>query len=181
MKKLLFSLVFVTNVSFSQECSYSMINESQNKLLDRYGIMYTGPYIRYMVTSGNVNNLGSKELISQFNKAFKQFSEWNNSFDVVPEPGPGTISFKTYFSDKKHTDFKIKMISGRPDKILKIKSVTVNDSVHDIKTIDIIEYYNESLNSIEHEIFYSNFSGIWNVLYYDDTDTELSCPPCVIP
>jgi hypothetical protein len=183
MKKLLFSLVLVTNVSFSQDYSYSMINQSQNKFLERYNIKYTGPYVRYMVESGNVNKLSDPKLIKQYNISFKEFVSWNNVFETVPSDTFAIMSFSEYLSSKETVDIFVDYIfSASNDKILKIKSINVNDRMHNVKTIEIIEYYAPAgMDNFSHVIFYKDFSDFWNIWVYDETDTELDCAPCMIP
>lgn len=46
-------------LSFSQiaQMSYHMINETENVILDRYNIDYTGAHVRYMVESKKVEKL----------------------------------------------------------------------------------------------------------------------------
>lgn len=183
MKKLLFLSLLSVNMVYSQEYTYSMINQSQNKFLERYSIKYTGPYVRHMVVSGNVNNLSDPKLIKQYNIAFKEFLSWNTVFETVPSDTLAIMNFSEYLYTKENVDIFVKFIFGSSnDKILKVKSIDVNDRIHNVKTIEIIEYYSpDSMDNFSHVIFYKDFLDFWNIWVYDETDTELDCAPCIIP
>ena len=78
MKKLAFVLAasFIANVASSQ-IAYVMLQEVQNVVLDRYGIDYTGAHVRYMVETGEVNNLKDPAIKDSMLIAYNRFTKWN--------------------------------------------------------------------------------------------------------
>lgn len=183
MKKLIILVsVFVSNISFAQTSFiFTSLNQSENKLLDSYGIDYTGPYTRYKIISGEYKRLKDTSLRNQFLEAFEKFEKWNkNYFKTIPDT--------TYFSDgieymkNKDANEFLKATFNETRKILGIYSININDKLNNIRTIEILELYNTGMqNYIDHIIMVENYKGFWELFIYDDEDPTLDCGRCMIP
>jgi len=183
MKNLLFILIsFFYFVSFSQNIyNFSSLNQSQNKLLDSYGIDYTGPYTRYKVISEEYKKLEDTLLQTQYLVAFDRFEKWNkNYFKSIPD----TMYFSDgieYMKDKNTNEF-LKATFNKARKILGIYSIKINDRLNNIRTIEILELYNIGIqNYIDHIIMVENYIGFWELITYDDEDPTLDCGQCMVP
>jgi hypothetical protein len=161
--------------------NYSYINQSENKLLDSYGIDYTGPFIRYEVLSGEYKTIKDTSLQKSFVESFNRFQRWNDGyFKTIPDT--------TYFSDgieymeDKSTNDLLKLTFNETRKILGIYSINVNDISNNIKTIEILELYNTGMvNYIDHVIMIEKYDLTWELFTYNDNDTSLDCPSCITP
>ena len=184
MKKLIISIIAISisSVLFTQtNFNFTSLNQSQNKLLDSYGIDYTGPYTRYKIISGEYKRLKDTSLRNQFLEAFEKFEKWNkNYFKTIPDT--------TYFSDgveymkNKDADAFFKAIFNETRKILGIYSIKIEDKLNNIRTIEILEIYNAGMyNYIDHIIMVENYKGFWDSFMYDDEDPTLDCGRCMIP
>ena len=182
--KILFT-VFATliySVAFNQTVyNFSSLNQSQNKLLDTYGIDYTGPYTRYKVLSGEYLKLNDTTLQTEYLRAFNRFEIWNkNYFNTIPD----TVYFSDglqYMKDKDANELLIATFN-ETRKILGFYSVKVNDRINNVRTIEILELYNTGMdNYIDHIIMVEQFDGFWELITYDDNDQTLDCGQCMIP
>ncbi|MBM3185531.1 MAG: hypothetical protein FJZ67_04465 [Bacteroidetes bacterium] len=161
--------------------TFTCLNQSENKLLDSYGIDYTGPYTRYKIISGEYKRLKDTLLRNQFIEAFEKFQKWNkNYFKTIPDT--------TYFSDgieymkNKDADSFLKAIFNETRKITGIYSIKIEDKLNNIRTIEILEIYNTGMNNyIDHIIMIENYKGFWDSFMYDDDDPTLDCGSCMIP
>jgi hypothetical protein len=161
--------------------NYSYINQSENKLLDNYGIDYTGPFIRYEVLSGEYKNINDTLLQKSFVESFDKFQKWNKGyFKTIPD----TIYFSDgveYMEDKLTNDL-LKITFNETRKILGSYSIIVNDISNNIKTIEILELYNTGMvNYIDHVIMIQKFDLTWELFTYNDNDDSLDCPSCIVP
>jgi hypothetical protein len=183
MKKLIFLLLsFISFDNTAQSVfNFSMLNQSENKLLDSYGIDYTGPYTRYKVISEEYRRLKDTLLQSEYLTAFDKFQKWNkNYFKTIPDT--------TYFSDgvkymkDKDANELLKATFNETRKILGIYSIEIDDKLNNIRTIEILELYNtEMYKYINHVIMIENYKGFWELFLYDDDDPTLDCGQCIIP
>jgi hypothetical protein len=166
MKKLVF-LVTVSLVTFScfgQDTimHYQSLTQSQNKLLDRYGIDYVGPQIRIIVETGNLNTL-TDSVKKEITASFQKFEKWNlGYFDPISD----TIGGNEYFAE-------------------------VNDNSNNVKSIRIVEHYTSS-NSVLKDgsklyfgnygfsVYVSDFKGNISDFFYTDSDIDLECPQCYV-
>lgn len=180
MKKLfVFIVPFVSSVSLSQ-ISYTMLNEVENSILDRYGIDYTGAHVRFMVESQIVNQLDSITK-SEMIVAYDKFQKWNsNYFKSIPD----TLYFSDgieYMSNKSSDDF-LKISFNETRKILGFYSKYIGDRLNDIQTIEILELYSTGIaNYIDHVIMIQAYSNHWFILtsLYDKVSIEY--PDNLIP
>lgn len=183
MKKLvvfiIVSVIFATQVSFSQ-ISYTMINEIENEILDRYNIDYTGAHVRYMVESKKVNTLNSAAKDAMI-IAYNKFKKWNkNYFKNLPD--------SIYFSDgyeymqNKSSDSFLKLIFNDSRKIVGKFSKYVADQKNDIQMIEILELYNIGIpNYIDHVIMIQNYANDWFILTSTYDKVYVEFPQNLIP
>ncbi len=169
-------------LSFSQnaQMSYHMINETENVILDRYNIDYTGAHVRYMVESKKVEKL-DPETKAAMKIAYNKFKKWNkNYFKNLPD--------STYFSDgheymlTKSSDSFLKLTFNDSRKIVGKFSKYVADKKNDIQTIEILELYNTGIpNYIDHVVMIQNYADEWFVLtsLYDKVNVEF--PQNLVP
>ena len=180
MKKLAIVLLVVINsVAFSQ-ISFTMLNEVENVVLDRYGIDYTGAHVRYMIESGQVNNLQDPAVKDSMLTAYDRFINWNTGyFKLIPD----TTYFsdgEEYMSDKEADDFLIGTFNNSR-KILGKFSLDVNDFTNNIQTIEILELYNTGIpNYIDHVIMIKDFEYRWSILTFNNVDVIVDCPQCPV-
>jgi len=179
MKKLAFIFSIVSNIAFSQ-ISFIMLNEVENVVLDRYDIDYTGAHVRYMIESGQVNNLKNPAFKDSMLTAYNRFTKWNKGyFKSIPD----TMYFsdgEEYMSDKQADDFLVGTFNNSR-KILGRFSLDVNDFTNNIQTIEILELYNTGIpNYIDHIIMIKDFDSRWSILTFNSVDFIIDCPQCAI-
>jgi hypothetical protein len=180
MKKLVSLLVLAFSSSAFSQITYTMLNEVENAVLDRYGIDYTGAHVRNMVESGRVNKLDADNK-DAFNLAYKRFTKWNQGyFKIIPD----TVYFSNghdYMSDKNADEF-LTITFNDTRKIVGKFSVNVNDFKNNIQTIEILELYNTSIpDLIDHVIMIKDFSNTWSVLTIYSYNLDVECDQCYIP
>lgn len=180
--KLFIVTLAITFLSLSQnaQMSYQMINETENVILDRYNIDYTGAHVRYMVESKKVEKL-DPETKAAMKIAYNKFKKWNkNYFKNLPD--------STYFSDgheymlAKSSDSFLKLTFNDSRKIVGKYSKYVADKKNDIQTIEILELYNTGIpNYIDHVVMIQNYADEWFVLtsLYDKVNVEF--PQNLVP
>jgi hypothetical protein len=178
-------IVFATlifSVAFNQTVyNFSSLNQSQNKLLDTYGIDYTGPYTRYKVLSGEYLKLNDTTLQTEYLRAFNRFEIWNkNYFKTIPD----TVYFSDglqYMKDKDANEL-LKATFNETRKILGFYSVKINDRINNVRTIEILELYNTGMdNYIDHIIMVEHFDDFWELITPNDDDITLDCGQCPVP
>lgn len=165
-------LRFPLAAQHTTEMRYPMIQSFQNKLLDDYGIHYTGAHVRYMVASGEVNNL-EKDIKQSFISAYTKFQNWNkNYFNNIPDTNQIVMNGLQYMENKNTNDF-FKMTFNETRKIIGQYSKTVNDKKRNIKTIDILEIYSAGIpNATEHIIMIEDMSGFWDCYFFNITSNN---------
>jgi hypothetical protein len=159
MKKLVSLLVLmltVSSVTFSQ-ITYTMLNQVENAILERYDIDYTGAHVRYMVESGKVNKLDADNK-NVFNLAYKQFTKWNQGyFKSIPDTTYFSNDFTDYINNSKSSnDFKIqkKDLNLENDKKNDFSSKNEAIKQNDVKDCNNhnndIHKNNNKLNNVTH-------------------------------
>lgn len=183
MKKLLFYLLALySSISLSQtRLTFTMLNQSENKLLDSYCIDYTGAYVRSMVISNEYKKLDDNEIQIDFEEAYMKFEKWNKGyFKAIPDTN--YISDGTEYMKDKNANELLKITFNETRKILGKFSIKVNDVKNNIRTIEILELYNTGMeNYIDHIIMVENYKGFWELITYDDEDPTLDCGQCMVP
>ena len=176
MKKILstLALCLVLTNSIGQDLAFDMINRSQNKLLDKYSIDFTGAHVRHMVVTGRVNRL-EKSYSDSMVAAYNRFMIWNDgSFKVVPD-STVLMSGYEYLLLKPNRDEWMDFEIIPSVKILSIYNKVINqDGIKSIEIIEVIRmpYYVQSVILIE------DYFGKWKIFFYDENDTTLDCPSC---
>jgi hypothetical protein len=167
MKKLVILVAAVSIssvVGFAQDTimHYQPLTQSQNKLLDHYGIDYVSPQTRIIVETGKLNTL-TDSVKKEITASFQKFEKWNlGYFDPISD----TIGGNEYFAE-------------------------VNDNSNNVKSIRIVEHYTSS-NSVLKDgsklyfgnygfsVYVSDFSGNVTDFFYSDRDLDLDCPQCYV-
>jgi hypothetical protein len=187
MKKfLVVLLVFVNGLLFSQveygsfdentqkylNGQYGSIDDNTQKYLNQFGIFYIGSHYRYLVTSGEVENLnGGSETTARIKQEYAQFIKWKpENFKLLPEPIQ-VLTFKTYFYGKileEDTEFAVGFCGTDHFKIVNYAQCEVNNVKLNVKSIDIIEVYMGSGNDSAYGvfIFFTNYEGITELLTF---------------
>lgn len=182
MKKLLFLSLLTVNTVFSQEYTYSMLNESENNFLDRYSIDYTGMHVRYIIFNDSLELIRTDQLRTDFKTAYANFIKWNNNqFSVLPDTIGVLMNGQEYLESKEKIDAMY--IFGKYHNVLNIYTISVDDRLNNVKTIEIVEAYDIRNQWFFHRIFYSNFDNQWtDWSWVKDLNSEnLECAPCHIP
>jgi hypothetical protein len=179
MKKLLLVLAIAINSVTYSQITFTMLNEVENAVLDRYGIEYTGAHVRNMVVSGRVNKLESS-IKDSFISAYDRFTKWNHGyFKLIPD----TMYFSNgydYMSDK-NADEVLTATFNHTRKIVGKFSLDVNDFKNNIQTIEILELYNTGIpDLIDHVIMIKDFSDTWSVLTFNNINIDVECAQCFI-
>ena len=183
MKKLIFVFgILITGTVFGQTdiISYQLLNETQNNLLDRYGIDYTGSYTRYVIESKKYLNLDSVEQSAAL-VAYKNFQNWNVDYHLqsIPDIDTSIGNFKTYLDSKLLYEDWMPIFVSNSTKILQKATIYVNDRYGDVKTIDILEIrdIDSAHGGLNIMIFVQDYNGYWTMIFEDLT---LDCPQCPV-
>ena len=181
MKNLIlyFSITLVSFLSTAQKYHhYEMLNEYTNYILDRYNIDYTGPHGRYMVESGEVNQL-DKVVQDSMIAAYYRFLKFNkNYFQTVPTTDSPVLSNCALYLENKDCDNFTKMICSDTRLIVGFYRKVVNDLENNIKTIEILEMNSASTTNIEIAIFIEDFNNFFTLLTPQDIPGIIECGQC---
>jgi hypothetical protein len=174
----------ITSYAFGQEYHhYEMLNEYENHILDRYHIDYTGIHVRYMIESGEIDQLGEQWIKDSMLAAYNRFVKFNqNYFQNVPTVHSKVLLTGTQYIQPKNCDNFTKMICGDSRLIVGIYKKTVNDVKNNIRSIEIIEINNSGAKpyDISHAIFIEDFDGISTLLTFQDFPEMKLCGQCPI-
>ena len=181
MKNLIIAVIGVISITFvnaQSQLAYSAINETENFILDRYDIDYTGPHTRHMVEhnafSKSIDVLVKKSMIN----AYDQFIKWNvGKLSNIPDTSKAIMTGNDYLSDKNVPDEYRIIINSNINIIQKYRQ-DIGDHTNNIKTIEIIETFNTYQNRIEHLIFIERYDGTWEIITPDYSNSSLVCPQC---
>lgn len=172
MKKFLVVLaVFVNGLAFSQS-NYELMTADEKDFLNQFGIFYIGSHDRYLMISGEVEDLpGGPETTAEVKRDYAQFIKWKPAdFKLLPDVNP-VLTFKTYFSDKileDATEFAAGFCSDDKFKIVNYTKCEVNNIKLNVKSIDIIETYVTKGEDTAFScfIFVTNFDGVTELLTF---------------
>jgi len=170
MKKFLVVLaVVVSGLAFGQH-HYILIDDDTKNYLNQFGIFYIGSHDRYLVTSGEVEELpGGPETTAEVKRDYAQFIKWKPAnFKLLPDANP-VLTFKTYFSDKileDATEFAVGFCGTDKFKIVNYTKCEVNNIKLNVKSIDILEtcIVDTNKNIFSVFIFVTNYDGVTELL-----------------
>lgn len=179
LSAIIFATAFISN---AQSYNYIMINEYENFILDRYDIDYTGIHVRYMVASGNINNVTDKSTRDSMINAYNRFLKFNQGyFQNIPTINSNVLLTGTQYIASKNCDEFTKLICNDSRLIVGIYKKVVNDVDNNIRSIEIIEINNSAdLFSITHAIFIENFDGVFELIIPADFPEMALCGQCPI-
>lgn len=183
MKRLFLSAIFAAAAftSNAQEYNYTMLNEYENHILDRYKIDYTGPHVRYMIESGEVDNLDDNATKNAMQVAYDNFIKFNkNYFQTVPTSSSFILFTGTQYIENKDCDNFTKLICGDSRLIVGFYKKVVNDLENDIRSIEIIEINDAGTQNINHAIFIEDFNGFSTLITPEDFHGMVLCGQCPI-
>lgn len=182
MTKLICSIAFaiLSTLAYSQsQIAYSAISETENFILDRYEIDYTGPHTRHMVVhnafSKSIDTLVKESMVSAYNR----FVAWNaGKLSIIPDTFKALMTGEDYLYDKLVPEYYHLVVNSNINILQKYRQ-EINDSVNNMKTIEIIETFNTlSKNGINHLIFIERYDGTWEIITPDYSNSSLVCPQC---
>jgi hypothetical protein len=181
MKRLGFIFgILITGTIFAQnDVTYPLLNETQNALLDRYGIDYTGIYTRYAIETQTHLNLITEEQIKA-NTAYQKFQSWNAYYHLksIPDINNFSSNMQTYFETKLLRDDWMRLFLN-DTKIIQQVTIQINDVENNVKTIDILETRDvrSAYGGLRILIFVQDYTDTWTMIFEDLT---LDCPQCPV-
>jgi hypothetical protein len=181
MKRLRFIFgILITGTMFAQnDVSYTMLNQTQNALLDRYGIDYTGAHVRNMMLTGKYKKL-SDSMQVEFSTAYNKFKTWNANYNLIELPDATDTMFylasmQTYLSNKKLTSY----IVATDVVVLQTVTIPIDDVENNIRTIDISETYDLNCQCrVDIMILVQDYSDTWTRIF---EDASIDCAQCSTP
>ena len=157
-----------------QKLYFDEINQSQNKLLDKYGIDFTGAHCRYMVSTGRVNRLCDSIADSMVN-AYNRFMLWNDgSFKVIPDT-VALMLCSEYINLKPNRNTVLDLVFTESTKILSLYHKEIHqDGINSIEILEVrsLPWLVETLLMVE------DSEGRWDLFFYNADDPDLTCPVC---
>jgi hypothetical protein len=140
MKKLavLIGVSLMSLPCFGQFETYGYLTQSERFFLNRYGIDYVHPGIRYKVVSHAIDTFPATER-SQIQEAFNRFNKWNeNRLLVVPD-------LSQVYLDP--------VIENYAPNALQHIEIAVNDTLNDIRSIKLVEFVQDMIDSKRIDVF----------------------------
>jgi hypothetical protein len=184
MKKLILIFAIALSNFINAQC-YTSLTQSQNKLLDTYGIDYTGLQTRYIMSTNRINNIKDSATKSGMIESYERFIKWNDgNLQIIPDTSLVISTGTEYVKDKILTDDKAPIGWLLNDSHHLLQKIHFDINRDDIKSLEIVEFHmtgNSECIYIYHMIFIEKFDGIWTTLSYDENDTTLDCPFCTVP
>jgi hypothetical protein len=179
MKKFLVILAVLFNGFVFGQLAFTSLTQSQNKLLDQFGIDYASLQTRYILSTNQLSTISDVDIKKEMKVAYDKFIKWNaGRFDIIPDTN-SNITGEDLLAGRTLVDDYIRIGLNSNHKVLQSVQFSVNSA--DIKTIEIVEIFNKTLKDrIEHLILVQDTYGNWDVFIYDDTDITLPCPMCPV-
>jgi hypothetical protein len=181
-------LIFIVTIAFSSignaQC-YTSLTQSQNKLLDKYGIDYTGLQTRYIMSTNRINVISDIDTKNGMIESYDRFIKWNDgNLQTIPDTNLIISTGTEYVKDKILTEDKAPIGWLLNDSHHLLQKIHFDINRDGIKSIEIVEFHMtkyQGCTYIYHMIFIEKLDGIWTTLSYDENDTSLDCPMCTIP
>ena len=184
MKKLIFIVTVAISSIVNAQC-YTSLTQSQNKLLDKYGIDYTGLQTRYIMSTNRINNISDIETKNGMMESYDQFNKWNDGrLQIIPDTNKIISTGTEYIKNKILTEDNALLSWLLNDSHHLLQKIHFDINRDDVKSLEIVEFHMTKYRGctyIYHMIFIEKMDGIWTTLSYDETDTSLDCPMCTIP
>ena len=184
MKRLGFIFALTISSIVNAQC-YTSLTQSQNKLLDQYGIDYTGLQTRYIMSTNRIDNIKDSATKAGMIESYSKFLEWNHGeLQIIPDTGLVISTGTEYVKDKILTEDKAPIGWLLNDSHHLLQKVHFDINQDGIKSLEIVEFHMTGYSGciyIYHMIFIEKFDGSWTTLSYDETDTSLDCPFCTVP
>lgn len=184
MKKLLVVIAVAVSGFVNGQC-YTLLTQSQNKLLDTYGIDYTGLHTRYIMSTNQIEEIVDSESKIGMINSYSKFTKWNkNRLQIVPDINNILLTGTEYIKDKNLADDSQVLFWLLNDSHHLLQKLKFDINRDGIKSIEIVEFHMteyENCIYLYHMIFIEHFDGSWSNLDYDINDTSLDCPFCVVP
>jgi hypothetical protein len=179
MKKFLLVLAVAVSSVLNAQLAFTSLNQSQNKLLDQFGIDYASLQTRYIVSTGQLSMISDVAIKKEMKVAYDKFSKWNTGrFEVIPDTN-SNINGEDLLKGRLLINDYVRIGLNSNHKIL--QSVQFNVTSSSIQTIEIVEIFNKTLKDrIEHLILVQDIYGYWDIFVYDDNDITLLCPMCPV-
>jgi hypothetical protein len=179
MKKFLLVLAVAVSSVLNAQLAFTSLNQSQNKLLDQFGIDYASLQTRYIVSTGQLSMISDVAIKKEMKVAYDKFSKWNTGrFEVIPDTN-SNINGEDLLKGRLLINDYVRIGLNSNHKIL--QSVQFNVTSSSIQTIEIVEIFNKTLKDrIEHLILVQDIYGYWDIFVYDDNDITLLCTKCPV-
>jgi len=185
MKKLLV-IITISISNFANTQCYTLLNQTENKILDTYGIKYTGLHTRYIMSTNQIDKITDIESKKGMIKSYSEFTKWNNGrLQIIPDTTDIIETCMDYIQSKNVTEDQedLKWLMNETQNILQKIHFDINDSK--IKSIEILEIHMtkniDCINNIHHMIFIEDIYGYWSCVLPNYDDITLECPFCPVP
>ena len=177
MKKLVVVLAVAFSGVLNAQLAFTSLSQSQNKLLDQFGIDYASLQTRYIVSTGQLDLITDSDIKNEMKVAYNKFSKWNVSrLEIIPDTN-SNINGEDFLKGRLLIDEYVRFGLNSNHKVLQSIRFDINNT--NIKTIEIVEIFNKTLKDrIEHLILVQDIYGYWDIFIYDVNDTTLDCPMC---
>jgi hypothetical protein len=184
MKKLFFIFAVALSTVVNAQC-YTSLTQSQNKLLDKYGIDYTGLQTRYIMSTNQIDLISDLPTKTGMIKSYTKFINWNSGqMQIMPDTNIIIGTGLDYIKDKILTEEAepLRWLFNELNNILQVYHSDINND--GIKSIEIVEYHmlgDRNCTRVCHMLFIEDMNGIWSTFSSDDNDITLDCPFCTVP
>ena len=184
MKKLFLIFTITISAVVNAQC-YTSLTQSQNKLLDTYGIDYTGLQTRFIMSTNRLDNISKLEIKNGMTESYTKFNTWNNGqLQIIPDTNFVIETGADYVKNKIFTE-ESELLNGflnESHNLLQKVHVDINQD--GIESIEIVEFHMTEYKKctyIFHMVFIEYTNGLWTSFVSDDDDSSLDCPFCVVP
>ena len=184
MNKLI-TILYIALSGFVNGQAYTSLTQSQNKLLDKYGISYTGLQTRYIMSTNQIDKISDIQTRDGMIESYNEFTKWNNGkLQVIPDTSIIIRTGTDYIKNKRLTqDSKnLEWLMNDSQTLLQMIHFDINRD--NIKSIEILEFHLTGIKEytyIFHMIFIEDFNNNWSSFSSDDNDLTLDCPFCTVP
>jgi hypothetical protein len=184
MKKLVFIFTIAVSIIGNAQC-YTSLTQSQNKLLDEYGISYTGLQTRYIMSTNQIDSISDLPTKNGMIKSYSQFNAWNNGqLQIIPDTSYIIATGADYISDKVLSEDSESLSWSLNETHNLLQKIHIDINHNNIKSIEIVEFHMTAYTGctyIYHMIFIEDYNNVWSSFSSNDNDISLDCPFCTVP